>query len=357
LTYNHILYFSIKDFKYAHHLLQVYDSGLDEEIQPFTTVVCGNLTPINTSVTDESEVDRLVGKSIFKLFMELRKFLNLGLKVSDNGDALKLKNCHIWFSTAVQHWLDASIYKAKLRIAKAIELDTLQPLDDINRNSTSAVDMVSIFYQVFKFWEDLEWPDASSGFTFVRKIIEDICDCCNLYMEKMTQCATGMQRSDNNDSSRKFEVTKEWCCAINNLDYMRNNLEKMVLDFRVDLIVARLPESYQSESLGHLNTIIANALEKQRLNIAAFIDEITERMAPNLELDLLDGAAHLHNDPKSLDKMMAYLDDSLKMLNAELSAGNFERIMDKMWLEICRILEKKTMVTSVGDICSICRFF
>jgi hypothetical protein len=117
-------------------------------------------------------VDQLSGKSILELFVKLGKFLNLVLKVTNSTEGFKLKNCYLWFSTAVKHWLVASIHKARSKITRAIELDTLEPIDKEHRHSISAVDTVTIFYQVLKFWQDLEWPDASSEFAFVRNIIE-----------------------------------------------------------------------------------------------------------------------------------------------------------------------------------------
>jgi BAI1-associated protein 3 len=58
------------------------------------------------------------------------------------------------------------------RIGKAIELDNLLPIDENTRLSTSAIDTVTIFYQILVFWQQLEWPDVQSAFTFVNKIIE-----------------------------------------------------------------------------------------------------------------------------------------------------------------------------------------
>jgi BAI1-associated protein 3 len=165
----------------------------------------------------------------------------------------------------------------------------------------------------------------------------------------MTQRTADLKMSDSTESSKKFEVTKEWCCALNNLDYMRDNLEKMVEDFGVGSLNECLSETEKRESLENLETIIRDSLERQLLHIEKFINEISGRMAPNLARYLTDGAAHLHEDCGSMDKTMAYLEDSLTVLNAELSPGNFERIMDKVWLEICRILEIKTQFTTVSN--------
>lgn len=62
--------------------------------------------------------------------------------------SLHLSQFHTWFQQGVAHWLDIAVYKAIMRINKAIELDNLKPVDDSVRYSSSAVDTLSIFYQV-----------------------------------------------------------------------------------------------------------------------------------------------------------------------------------------------------------------
>lgn len=61
---------------------------------------------------------------------------------------LKLTNFHLWFSGAVGRWLHIALYKAMLRIGKAISMDSLQSVDALAKHSSSAVDTVSVFYQV-----------------------------------------------------------------------------------------------------------------------------------------------------------------------------------------------------------------
>jgi BAI1-associated protein 3 len=58
------------------------------------------------------------------------------------------------------------------RIAKAIDLDKLFPVDDTVKYSSSAVDTLAIFYQIKVFWQQLDWPEAEGAFTFVGKIID-----------------------------------------------------------------------------------------------------------------------------------------------------------------------------------------
>lgn len=87
------------------------------------------------------------------------------------GEELVLKDFHIWFTCGVTHWLDISVVKAMNRIEKAIDLDQLKAVDDSVKYSSSAVDTLSIFYQIKIFWQQLSWPDVEGSYTFVAKIV------------------------------------------------------------------------------------------------------------------------------------------------------------------------------------------
>lgn len=69
-------------------------------------------------------------------------------------------------------WLEIAVFKALTRIDKAIELDTLVPVDSNVKYSSSGVDTLAIFYQIKIFWEQLAWPDVEGCYTFVAKIID-----------------------------------------------------------------------------------------------------------------------------------------------------------------------------------------
>ena len=68
--------------------------------------------------------------------------------VTSDKENLKLNRFYVWFATAVCRWLDIALYKAMIRIGKAIALDSLQPIDSLVKFSSSAVDTVTVFYQV-----------------------------------------------------------------------------------------------------------------------------------------------------------------------------------------------------------------
>lgn len=141
----------------------------------------------------------------------------------------KINNYPDWFKDGVLHWLDISVYKALIRIEKAIELDRLQPVDETVKYSSSAVDTLAIFYQIKIFWQQLSWPNVEDAYMFVAKIVDDICRCCVFYADRMSTRLEGLgDISSVYRTSTQFVVTREWCLAINNIDYIRQSLAPFV---------------------------------------------------------------------------------------------------------------------------------
>lgn len=115
-----------------------------------------------------------------------------------------LAKYHLWFQQGVARWLDIAAYKAMQRIERAVELDKLVKVDASVEYSSSAVDTLAIFYQIKVFWQQLAWPDAEGSYSFVAKIIDDICRCSVYYSDK-----TGYKVNRIVTESKRFTVTKE----------------------------------------------------------------------------------------------------------------------------------------------------
>ncbi|VEN33614.1 unnamed protein product [Callosobruchus maculatus] len=198
------------------------------------------------------------------------------------------------------------LYLALQRIEKAVELDKLVHVDSNVKYSSSAVDTLTIFYQVKVFWEQLNWPDVESCYTFIAKIIDDICRCCVFYADKMSARVEGM--GDTQDD-KKFEVTPEWCLAINNIDYVRETLEPFTRDLGMDGVIHKIGEMkspVEAQRCQHtLDNVIANAIDT--------------------------GAELGDQDSNSCDRLMMYVDNNLSTLHRELNEENFSRTLEVVW--------------------------
>lgn len=163
-------------FQYTKELYSVYESLLADMIEPEVLDVCRSLKRIHLQ-DDQSPVhvdnrEINMGTTLFELYLVLKRFVVLGTGLTQTPEEYKITNYYQWFTAGVSHWLDISLYKAMTRIKKAIELDSLTPVDDSLKMSSSAVDTLAIFHQIKIFWHQLGWPDIEGSYMFVGKIVD-----------------------------------------------------------------------------------------------------------------------------------------------------------------------------------------
>ncbi|VVC94085.1 unnamed protein product [Leptidea sinapis] len=233
---------------------------------------------------------------------------------------------HSWFFGGVAQWLDIAAFKALTRIEKAVELDNLVPVDGNVKYSSSGVDTLAIFYQIKIFWQQLAWPDIEGCYTFVAKIIDDICRCCVFYSDKMAARVESVGKVTTVYEER-FEVTTEWCVAINNIDYVRQSLQPFVEELGMEEIIQKMCEARSpleaQRCKDTLQNVIANAIDT---------------MMPSITRFLMEGAELLHQDCSSMDRVMRYLEANLDTLYQHLNNENFSRTLDIVWEQLGEVL-------------------
>uniref|UniRef100_A0A336MP88 CSON004614 protein n=1 Tax=Culicoides sonorensis TaxID=179676 RepID=A0A336MP88_CULSO len=345
IEYYDKIFKEIIHFQYTKELYNVYESLLADMIEPEVLDVCRSLKRIHLQ-DDQSPVhvdnrEINMGTTLFELYLVLKRFVVLGTGLTQTPEDYKISNYYQWFTAGVSHWLDISLYKAMTRIKKAIELDTLSPMDESLKMSSSAVDTLSIFHQIKVFWQQLGWPDIEGSYMFVGKIVDDICQCCVFYANKMAERVESLGNVTT-VYEKKFEVTREWCLAINNIDYIRQNLTAFVKELGVDDIIQRMSD-YKSPAEAErcaatLRNVAENAIDTEKNKILELIETVAKKMSPQMKKFLLEGAEVLHEDSNSMDRLMLYMEESLTTLNAELNETNFQRILDAIWLELSIIL-------------------
>lgn len=87
-----------------------------------------------------------------------------------------------------------------------------------------------------------------------------------------------------------------------------------------------------------LKNVIENAIDTEKNKILELIEIVTQKMSPSMRRYLTEGAELLNQDSNSMDRLMMYMDDSLKTLHAELNDVNFKRVLDTIWEELSVIL-------------------
>lgn len=142
---------------------------------------------------------------------------------------------------------------------------------------------------------------------------------------------------------KKFQVTPEWCLAINNIDYIRMSIRQFVKELGVEEIIRNMSDfrgpldAKRCEDT--LENVIENAIDTGKNKILVLINTLANKMSPAMKRFLTEGAELFDTDSNSMDRLMMYMEDSLKILHTELNDDNFCRVLDAIWVEIARILD------------------
>nr|XP_050846661.1 protein unc-13 homolog 4B isoform X1 [Vespula vulgaris] len=327
------------NFPYARTLYIMYEKKISDMCMEAVEDVCARLKRIEVDSNNDSELT--LGTTLFELYLTLQRYAMLGHIVCAEGqlESMKIQNYHDWFRAGVAHWLDIAVYKAIKRIDRAVEFDTLQAIDNTVKYTSSAVDTLTIFYQIKVFWTQLAWPDVEGSYTFVTKIIDDICKCSIAYADKMaTKAETTTDLEQLTESSvyeKKFLVSNAWCFAINNIDYIRTSIGPLANDLGLQGIVDALGENKTEEEADRckqtLQLIIANAADTVKNKIIELLEVVSHKMAPAMKRYLMEGAELIDTTSNAMDRLLQYLDSNLTILHDNLSQDNFERVLLVIW--------------------------
>ncbi|XP_052755343.1 protein unc-13 homolog 4B isoform X2 [Galleria mellonella] len=353
------------NFQYSKALYGLYEQKVAALVEPEAKEVCkslkrlqyhegstksihlaGGINGESTLGTPQVENEPLaMGTTLFELYLTLQRFLTLGQGLNETDwNSYAISKFHSWFFGGVAQWLEIAAFKALTRIEKAVELDNLVPVDTNVKYSSSGVDTLAIFYQIKIFWQQLAWPDVEGCYTFVAKIIDDICRCCVFYSERMAARveAAGAGGEVSSVYERRFEVTTEWCVAVNNIDYVRQSLPPFAAELAIDDIIESMCESRTPAEAQRckdtLQNVISNAIDTVKNNIVDLLAVMVKKMMPSVTRMLLEGAELLHQDCSSMERVMRYIDTNLNTLYQHLNNENFSRVLDIVWEQLAEVL-------------------
>ncbi|KAK0074327.1 hypothetical protein PV326_012540, partial [Microctonus aethiopoides] len=328
------------NFPYARTLYIMYEKRITDMCMIIIEDVCLRLKRIEVDSNDEVELT--LGTTLFELYLTLQRYATLGsIFCMDGISDMKIQNYHEWFRAGVAHWLDIAVYKALKRIERAVEFDTLQPVDSSVQYSSSAVDTLTIFYQIKVFWTQLAWPDVEGSYTFIAKIIDDICKCSISYADMMAAKAEKVDQQiyelENTSSvyDKKFEVSNAWCFAINNIDYIRTSIVPLANDLGLESIIESLGENKTEQEAERcrrtLQLIIDNAADTVRNKIIELLQVVANKMQPAMSRYLMEGAELIDTTSNAMDRLLQYLDSNITTLHDNLNEDNFERVLLVIW--------------------------
>ncbi|KAL6262717.1 hypothetical protein P5V15_005509 [Pogonomyrmex californicus] len=324
---------------YARTMYIAYAKRISNMCMVIIQDVCARLKRIEVDSTDNAELS--LGTTLFELYLTLQRFATLGQILCAEGqlEDMKIQNYYDWFRSGVAHWLDIAVYKALKRIDRAVEIDTLQAVDNSVQYSSSAVDTLTTFYQIKVFWTQLAWPDVEGSYTFIAKIIDDICKCSIAYADKMAEKAeltTELEQlSQSSVYEKKFTISTAWCFAINNIDYIRTSIAPLAKDLGLQDIVDALGEHKTHEEAERcrqtLQLIIDNATDTVKNKIIELLEVVANKMAPAMNRYLMEGAELIDTTSNAMDRLLQYLDSNLVILHDNLNEDNFNRVLLVIW--------------------------
>ncbi|KAI1896204.1 hypothetical protein AGOR_G00092400 [Albula goreensis] len=296
--------------------------------------VCGTLEQEGSRLTQP------MGETLFELYMSL-KTLKLFREFLPLRDAkmLALTGFHEWFKTSIHKWLQIVHEKSCERILKAVEVDQLEPVHNLSKHSTSAVDVTTCFNQVQQFWVQLAWPDSAGAFIFVTRLTDDVCSAAVFYSEQIKR---KVERSQHGPDSKTF--TSQLCIALNNIEHVRVFLGNLPRDLDWQKLEQAMEESCGVEGKEQVN----KALSTQLYNIDMDLQREAKRMITHLTdkmiLDIKKYIQHISLSPDSISNddavspLMKYLDDTLVILSESLVKENLARVLQGLWRLLLRMI-------------------
>ncbi|MEJ1269290.1 unc-13 homolog D [Cricetulus griseus] len=163
----------------------------------------------------------------------IRKFRSVfPLSVSDSPSRLQsllsngvlaLDGFHRWFQPAIPSWLQKTYSVALERVQRAVRMDSLVPLGELTKHSTSAVDLSTCFAQISHTARQLDWPDPEEAFMITVKFVEDTCRLalvyCSLIKARARELSTGQK--DQGQAANML------CVVVNNMEQLRLIIDKL----------------------------------------------------------------------------------------------------------------------------------
>ncbi|XP_071625523.1 protein unc-13 homolog 4B isoform X1 [Temnothorax longispinosus] len=331
---------------YARMMYIAYEKRISDMCMIIIEDVCARLKRIEVDSTDNAELS--LGTTLFELYLTLQRYATLGQVLCAEGqlEDMKIQSYYDWFRGGVAHWLEIAVYKALKRIDRAVEIDTLQAVDNSVQYSSSAVDTLTTFYQIKVFWTQLAWPDVEGSYTFVARIIDDICKCSMAYADKMAvkaELTTELEQlSQSSVYEKRFTISTAWCFAINNIDYIRTSIAPLAKDLGLQNIVDALGEHKTHEEADRcrqtLQLIIDNATDTVKNKIIELLEVVANKMTPAMNRYLMEGAELIDTTSNAMDRLLQYLDSNLGTLHDNLNEDNFNRVLLVIWEIISQTL-------------------
>lgn len=276
-----------------------------------------------------------VGESLFQLYVSLREFCQLG--PSDSHEVLALDGFHRWFQPAIPSWLQRTYSVALERVQRAVQMDSLVPLGELTKHSTSAVDLSTCFAQISHTARQLDWPDPEEAFMITVKFVEDTCRLALVYCSLIKARARELSAVQKDQS----QAADMLCVVVNNVERLRLIIDKLPTQLAWEALEQRVGavlEQGQLQNTLHaqLQGALAGLGHEIRTGVRTLAEQLEVGIATHIQ-KLIDAKGSILPEDAILP-LMKFLEVKLCYMNTNLVQENFSSLLTLLWTHTLTVL-------------------
>ncbi|CAL4063623.1 unnamed protein product, partial [Meganyctiphanes norvegica] len=255
-----------------------------------------------------------LGTPIWHLFKNLEKIVRIGDKLPDEVLLQSgLRNYHQWFAGGVNRWEQRTIARAKYFLKEEVDKEEFNMGPDCRSSSSSEASY--IFRVIKSSWDKLAWPDHKEARVYRARVIENLCGLGTQYSRQVAGKLAGLLREEN--KSEENFLSKQLCVGLNNINYLCQEVEKLLDLFEVD----------EHEDEENVTAVVQDASDTMRDAINDFLDSTTRKLRPVLSSAVSEACMMANEAPL----LASVLDDGLATLKRHLDVVNFQWFLIRLW--------------------------
>uniref|UniRef100_A0A8D0GNA1 Protein unc-13 homolog D n=1 Tax=Sphenodon punctatus TaxID=8508 RepID=A0A8D0GNA1_SPHPU len=285
----------------------------------------------------DSGMSQLTAENLFQLYLGLQELYRMKTFLRHRDGPLALGDFHQWFKEAVPKWLQKTYIIALERAQRAIQVDQITPLGELNKHSTSTVDLSTCYAQIVKTWQQLDWPDPEEAFMIMVKFVEDMCKIA------LTYCRLIKNRAEELSSCQCDEgkAANRLCIVVNNIEQLRLLILKLPVQLDWERLQRRSESKIEPEQFQHT---LHNQLQGTLTCLDREIRDVVKTLAAKLHAGItrhiqeLSTSSNTKKAEDCITPLMKFLESELMYLNRNLVQENFNSLLELLWTHTLNIL-------------------
>ncbi|XP_053309783.1 protein unc-13 homolog D isoform X2 [Spea bombifrons] len=273
---------------------------------------------------------------LYQLYITLRELHKLHIYLPKRDVPLPLSGFHRWFVNSLPNWLLKAYTTAQERVQRAVQIDQLVPLSELQKHSASTVDLSTCFTQIGRTWQQLDWPDPEEAFMIMVKFTEDMCRIALSYCTMIKKRAEEIsERGDAGQAANKL------CLVVNNIEQLHLVVQSLPVNLDWEGLQRKTREVISTDQFKHT---LYGQLEIAVRSLDHEIRSVVQALAQKLVAGI---AKHLHSlaaasDSKDLSDcvipLMRFLESELQYMNQNLVHENFNCLLSLLWSHILTVI-------------------